>query len=164
LRRRKLQTLRGEVALVLRERASSMGLGDDIGETRPRPAVFRGVAGRTRVGWPFAAPRRALLIVTLITLAGCSNGSGSLLIDPGRYELYHCNDLAARQKVLAAREKELRELMARADQGGGGAVIGSLAYRTDYESVLSEERLLQRTAADKNCNFTPQFQSDQIIR
>lgn len=142
-----------------------MGLGDDIGETRPRPAVFRGVADQARVGPRFAAPHRALLIVALITLAGCSNGSGSLLIDPGRYEAYHCNDLAARQKVLAAREKELRELMARADQGGsGGAVIGSLAYRTDYESVLSEERLLQRTEVDKKCNFTPQFQSDQIIR
>jgi hypothetical protein len=141
-----------------------MGLGDDIGETRPRPAVFRGVAGHARMGWPFAAPHRAFLIATLITLAGCSNGSGSLLIDPGRYDAYHCNDLAARQKVLAAREKELRELMARADQGDGGAVIGSLAYRTDYESVLSEERLLQRNEADKKCNFTPQFQSDQIIR
>ncbi len=48
--------------------------------------------------------------------------------------------------------------------GSGGAVIGSLAYRTDYESVLSEERLLQATAAEKNCNSATQFQSDQIIR
>jgi hypothetical protein len=43
-------------------------------------------------------------------------------------------------------------------------VIGSLAYRTDYESVLSEEKLLQRTATEKNCNFTPDFQSDHSIR
>lgn len=98
-------------------------------------------------------------------LAGCSNGAGSLLIDPGRYSAYHCNDLAAQWKVLVAREKELRDLMDRADQGGGGgAVIGSLAYRTDYESVRSEERLLQREAAAKNCNSTTQFQSDQAIR
>jgi hypothetical protein len=54
--------------------------------------------------------------------------------------------------------------MDRADQGGGGAVIGSLAYRPDYDSVLGEERLLQRTAAEKNCSATQQFQSDQIIR
>ena len=86
------------------------------------------------------------------------------MIDPGRYSAYHCNDLAARWKVLVAREKDLRELMDRADQGGGGAVIGSLAYRTDYESVRSEEKLLQRTAAEKNCNPTTQYQSDQIIR
>jgi len=98
-------------------------------------------------------------------LAGCSNGAGSLLVDPGHYNAYHCNDLAAQWKVLVAREKELRELMDRADQGGGGgAVIGSLAYRADYESVRSDERLLQREAAAKNCNSATQFQSDQAIR
>jgi hypothetical protein len=99
-------------------------------------------------------------------LAGCSagDGPGALLVDPGRYEAYHCNDLAARAKVLATREKELRGLMERADQGGGGAVIGSLAYRPEYDSVLGEEKLLQRTAAEKNCNPTQQFQSDQVIR
>jgi len=102
----------------------------------------------------------------IAALAGCSmsNGGGSILVDPGRYSAFHCSDLATRWKVLVAREKELRELMDRADQGAGGAVIGSLAYRPDYESVLSEEKLLQRTAAEKNCSATPQFQSDQIIR
>lgn len=110
--------------------------------------------------------RRALFGAALAALAGCSmpDGAGSLLVDPGRYSAYHCNELAARWKVLIAREKDLRSLMEKADQGGGGGVIGSLAYRSDYDSVLSEEKLLQRTAADKNCDPTLQFQSDQIIR
>jgi len=87
------------------------------------------------------------------------------MIDPGRYNAFHCDDLAARWKILVAREKELRDLMDRADQGGGGgAIIGSLAYRTDYESVRSEEKLLQRTATEKNCSPASQFQSDQVIR
>ena len=109
---------------------------------------------------------RALFGIAVVALAGCSmrDGAGSLLVDPGRYNAYHCNDLAARWKVLVAREKDLRSLMEKADEGGGGAVIGSLAYRSDYDSVLSEEKLLQRTAADKNCGLTTQFQSDQTIR
>lgn len=109
---------------------------------------------------------RALAVTLAAGLAGCSAGDspGALLVDPGRYSAYHCNDLATRKKELATREKELRELIERADQGTGGAVIGSLAYRPEYESVLSEEKLLQRTAAEKNCNPTQQFQSDQIIR
>jgi hypothetical protein len=109
---------------------------------------------------------RLLAFILAAGLAGCTNGAGTLLVDPGRYSAYHCNDLAAAWKVLVAREKELRELMDRADQGGGGgAVIGSLAYRTDYESVRTEERLLQHEAAEKNCNSTTsQFQSDQAIR
>src|SRR5208282_2757439 len=68
----------------------------------------------------------AVLSVALVALTGCSmrDGTGSLLVDPGRYSAYHCNDLAARWKVLVAREKDLRSLMAKADEGGGGAVIG----------------------------------------
>jgi hypothetical protein len=65
---------------------------------------------------------------------------------------------------LIAREKELNGLMDKASEGGsGGAVIGSLAYRTDYNSVLSDEKLLQQTAAEKDCGFTPEFQSDHSI-
>lgn len=142
-----------------------MDLGGDIGHLR-RANGSRLVANAPRTRPLAAVLRCALAGAAMAAVAGCSmsNGAGSILIDPGRYSAYHCNDLATRWKALIAREKELRELIERADQGGGGAVIGSLAYRPDYESVLSEEKLLQRTAAEKNCNFTPQFQSDQTIR
>lgn len=141
-----------------------IGIGDDVGTRRPRPAVLSELSVLPRACRPFAGLRCLLFCLGAAALAGCGNGAGSLLIDPGRYSAYHCNDLAARWKVLVAREKELRDLMDRADQGGGGAVIGSLAYRTDYESVRSEEILLQRTAAEKNCNPVTQYQSDQTIR
>jgi hypothetical protein len=136
----------------------------DIGAARPARAHC-GASIPPLTPRPRGGLLRLLALLAAAALGGCSNGAGSLLIDPGRYSAYHCNDLAARWKVLLAREKELRELMDRAAQGGGGgAIIGSLAYRTDYESVRSEEMLLQRTAADKNCNPATQFQSDQIIR
>ena len=144
---------------------SLMRSDDDIG-------TIAAEGGRASAALRFRHPRAGHAadflgcspVIVAAALAGCSNGAGSLLIDPGRYSAYHCNDLAARWKELVKREKELRDLMDRADQGGGGAVIGSLAYRTDYESVRSEEKLLQRTAAEKNCNPTTQYQSDQIIR
>ena len=118
------------------------------------------------MGSPTPTLRGALFGLGMAALAGCamSDGPGALLIDPGRYSAYHCNDLAARWKVLVAREKDVSRLMDKADEGAGGAVIGSLAYRTDYDSVLSEEKLLQKTAAEKNCGFTVEFQSDRGIR
>ncbi len=140
-----------------------MSFGGNIDGLRRVKASAVAVAARGR---PFGAvPLRILAVMLGAGLAGCGagGGPGSLLVDPGHYSAYHCNDLAARWKVLVAREKELRELMERADQGGGGAVIGSLAYRPEYDAVLGEERLLQRTAAEKNCTTT-QFQSDQVIR
>jgi hypothetical protein len=67
---------------------------------------------------------------------------------------------------LQARETELRTLMAKAGEGGSGALVGALAYRADYEAVLSEEKLLQRTAAEKKCAVgpPPAFQSGQTVR
>jgi hypothetical protein len=123
---------------------------------------FRDIVGK--IG-EIARRRGLLAVFAACALGGCgANDPGALLIDPGRYDAYHCNDLAARWKVLVAREKELTGLIDKADESNGGAVIGSLAYRTDYESVRSEEKLLQTTAAEKNCGFNPSFQSDQTIR
>jgi hypothetical protein len=107
-----------------------------------------------------------LSAVAGMALAGCGlgNGPGSFFVDPGRYEVYHCNDLVTRWKALATREKELRALIDKASQTGTGAVIGTVAYRSDYESVLTEEKLVQREAAAKKCELTTTFQSDQSIR
>jgi hypothetical protein len=136
----------------------------DIGHARPKAGGRRTAPVSPPAGQSCRASYRLLTWVVAAALAGCTDGAGSLMVDPGRYSSYHCNDLATRWKDLVKREKELRDLMDRADQGGGGTVIGSIAYRPEYESVRSEEILLQRTATEKNCNPTTQYQSDQIIR
>ncbi len=86
-----------------------------------------------------------------------SDGVGALTVDPGRYSVYHCKDMATRLQGLLTRENELSNLMERASEGGGGGVIiGNLSYRSDYENTLTEEKLLRRTAAEKNCELPPQ--------
>jgi hypothetical protein len=123
----------------------------------PRLAAKVGV----RTKW-----RSALSSFAMLALTGCglSDGAGALFVDPGRYTLYHCDDLATRRKALITRENELRGLIERAGESPGGAVVGSIAYRSEYDSVLAEEKLLQRNAAEKNCNFASPLQSDQTIR
>jgi hypothetical protein len=116
-----------------------------------------------------AARCGAALTFAAVALAACGlpEGVGTVLVDPGRYSAYHCNDLADQWKILVAREKELRGLMDKADAGGNsnaGALIGSVAYRPEYEAVMSNERLLQNAAKDKNCPFVAEFQSDHTLR
>jgi hypothetical protein len=141
-----------------------MGTSGDAAERLVKPSAGRLwrqslVYGRV-YGW---ACRWVLAVVAAAfacALAGCvSNESSELLVDPGRYSIYKCDDLAARWKVVSAREKELRGLMDRANQSGGGALVGSLAYRSDYDVMMGDERLLQRAAAEKNCGL--QFQTGQ---
>ena len=105
-------------------------------------------------------------LLAAVALAGCGlseNSSGTLMVDPGHYEGYHCNELTAQWQKLEAREKDLRSLMQRA-QESGYAVIGTMTYRADYETVLGEQKVLQRTAAEKNCTLVPAYKSDQTIR
>jgi hypothetical protein len=109
--------------------------------------------------------RAVLLLAIAAALSGCgSDGVGGLLVDPARYSAYHCKELVAESKNLANREKQLRDLMDKASEGGGGSVIGNLAYRSDYETVLEQQKLLKRAAAQQKCELVPTYSSDHTIR
>jgi hypothetical protein len=110
------------------------------------------------------ASRAAVLLLASVMLAGCgSDGIGALMVDPARYDGYHCNELAAQWKGLVAREQKLRNLIDKADEGGGGTVIGAFAYRGDYQTVLEQEKVLQRAAVAQKCQLGPTYTSDQTI-
>jgi hypothetical protein len=108
----------------------------------------------------------AVLVLAASALAGCSMSDGfdSLLVDPSRYEGYNCKDLGGQLQSLDKREKDLRNLIDRADESTSGVVIGAFAYRTDLQTVIADKKVLQRTMAEKKCQLTPSLASDQIIR
>ena len=143
------------------------------------------VPGHSRGGR--AGPAAVGLVCILIagTLVGCSmsDGVGPFIVNPARYSAYHCNALVSRLSELLEQQNELRNLMDKASEGGGGSVIGTLSYRADYEKALGEEKVLRRTAAEKKCALPPtappaptasavprpsstptSYQSDQTIR
>ncbi len=84
-----------------------------------------------------------------------TDGPGAVFVDPGKYALYDCSALSLRWKELITREKDLRNLIERASESAAGGVIGSIAYRSDYDSVLTEKILVQRRVADLKCSVTP---------
>ena len=64
---------------------------------------------------------RVLLAAVAVALAGCGmTDAGSFLIDPGRYSVYHCDELATRWTALVARENELHGLIDKAGESGAG--------------------------------------------
>lgn len=106
-----------------------------------------------------------MLLLAMAALSGCgSDGVAGLLVDPAHYSAYHCKQLIAESKNLANREKQLRDLMDKASEGGGGSIMGTLAYRSDYETVLEQQKLLKRTAAEQKCELVPTYSSDGTIR
>jgi len=124
-------------------------------------------AGRGRWSRRFARPRLIAVIwlATGLVLSACGRDDpGRFMVDPARFTVLHCKDLIEQMKKLQDREKQLRNLQAQASQGGGGTLMGNMAYRPEFETVLSQEKLVQRAAAEKKCELTPGYQSDQSIR
>jgi hypothetical protein len=120
--------------------------------------LARGIGRKSCAGFVVAA---------MVALAGCGHGTdgvASLAVDPARYEGFHCKDLVGQWNGLVAREKQLRNLIDRASEGGGGTVIAAVAYRGDYDTVLEQQKVLKRTAAEKNCELEHNYNSDQTIR
>jgi hypothetical protein len=103
---------------------------------------------------PRAAAATALLLLAA-SLAGCADMSDSFVssafVDPAKYDLYDCKQLEAERKSLAIRTAELQGLMAKADTGVGGAVVGELAYRNDYISTRGQAKLAEEMWRRNKC-------------
>lgn len=100
----------------------------------------------------------ALLVLGLgvcTGLGGCANVGDSFasgaFVDPAKYEQFDCKQLETERKALATRTAELQGLIAKADTGVGGSVVGELAYRNDYISARAQAKLAEETWQRNKC-------------
>src|SRR6195952_6047215 len=95
------------------------------------------------------------LLVLGATLGGCANVGDSFasaaFVDPAKYEQFDCKQLEAERKSLAVRTAELQGLIAKAETGTGGSVVGELAYRNDYISARASSKLAEETWQRNKC-------------
>jgi hypothetical protein len=88
-------------------------------------------------------------------LGGCANVGDSFasaaFVDPAKYEQFDCKQLEVERKALATRTAELQGLIAKAETGTGGSVVGELAYRNDYISARASSKLAEETWQRNKC-------------
>src|ERR1700755_3083212 len=88
-------------------------------------------------------------------LGGCANVGDSFasaaFVDPAQYEQLDCKQLKAERKTLSTRTAELQGLIAKAETGVGGSVVGELAYRNDYISARASAKLAEETWQRNKC-------------
>jgi hypothetical protein len=88
-------------------------------------------------------------------LGGCANVGDSFasaaFVDPAKYDQFDCKQLETERKGLALRTAELQGLIAKADTGVGGSVVGELAYRNDYISARASAKLAEETWQRNKC-------------
>jgi hypothetical protein len=109
----------------------------------------------SRMSRATAAAWLALCASLGASLGGCANVGDSFasgaFIDPAKYEQFDCKQLEAERKALATRSAELQGLIAKAETGVGGSVVGELAYRNDYISARASSKLADETWQRNKC-------------
>jgi hypothetical protein len=105
-------------------------------------------------------------LLTVAFLAGCAStgNNATLFTDPGKYQFSSCEQLAKQRVHWSSREKELRLLMDRAEQGTGGAIVNVLAYKADYVAASEELQVLESAARSKNCETPENWRSNSAVR
>jgi hypothetical protein len=101
-------------------------------------------------------PLRLLPLCAL--LAGCASGAGDgpyFFADAGKYQFHTCEQLATASKQRHDRQRELKELIDKAEQAAGGQIVSVLAYRSDYVAVNEEVQVIDSTIREKNCAAAP---------
>ncbi|MET0277752.1 MAG: hypothetical protein ABW198_05395 [Pseudorhodoplanes sp.] len=106
-----------------------------------------------------------LALGLVVSIGGCASQE---LVDsaarPGKYRLYNCEELTTRGIEIIKREKELRELMAKARQGPGGEIAVALAYQSEYNLTLGDLQELETAGAARKCTLKHRPMSDQVVR
>ena len=92
-----------------------------------------------------------------MSLSGCASDemASRMLVEPDRYVLYACPELATAWQANMNRQRELEALMIKAGTGAGGQIASGMAYRPEYNQLRGEMVQLRKAAADKNCRAMP---------
>ena len=109
----------------------------------------------------------AAALVSLSVLAGCGSVSDQLghsaWVTPAKYQYHSCLQARNIDNGMAARQKELEELMERASKGPGGAAIGTMVYQSEYQQVLGERKELAALFVQKRCQIESPRTSDRQV-
>lgn len=115
-----------------------------------------------------AKRRRLAALPLLAALAGCAGSASeqfghSVWVAPGKYRFHDCLQAQAADRGVAARQKELEELMARASKGPGGDVVNTMVYRSEYQQMLGERKEIAQVLDEKRCTMDSNRSSDRQV-
>jgi hypothetical protein len=109
----------------------------------------------------------ALCVLFALLLSGCGTITAqtgtSAYIAPGKFDVYTCSDITERTQHVQKRKDELEQLMGRASDGGGGAIVNAIAYQAEYQQSRDELVELSKASADKQCASKSQWSSGRAV-
>jgi hypothetical protein len=86
-----------------------------------------------------------------ILMSGCAESDLFSPVAPGKYDFLDCPSIAKRLAKASYQEAHLAQLMTRASESAGGAVVNAIAYQDQYNLARAEVRMLRKAEEDKKC-------------
>jgi hypothetical protein len=111
--------------------------------------------------------RASALALAVVGVAACSTSSQvdvMLFADPGKYEYHTCEQILEAGRTTAEREVRLRQLIEKAEQGAGGGLVSTVAYRGEYRTVVEELAVIDGVSRRKKCQTPRSWGSSHVIR
>ena len=112
--------------------------------------------------------RASALALTLFGAAACSTSSNvdvMLFADPGKYEYHTCEQILKAGNAVAARELKLRELIQKAEQSAGGALVEhAWPIAANIAPWSRSLAVIDTVSRRKNCLTPPTWRSSTAIQ
>jgi hypothetical protein len=94
----------------------------------------------------------ALLGVACAACTGIGDPAGFSVVTQDAFDFKTCPEIAGIRTGMIAREKELTELVAKAESAPGGIIVSYTAYRSELTSVRAQRQASERAARMHNCD------------
>lgn len=111
---------------------------------------------------PHAPVRRAIHSIALgawcLALAGCASidlSADTAAVTNDKFVSWDCPDILSQRKAHQAREKQLLDLIAKADSAPGGFIVSTGVYRSELLQAQGLVRAANRAAREKQCDLPP---------
>jgi hypothetical protein len=90
--------------------------------------------------------------LALLTSA-CAGGidPGLSVVSQDRFDFMACPEIISGRNNWAGREKQLTELVEKAESSPGGIIVSVTAYRSELAQARTHRRLAEKAAQDKGC-------------
>jgi hypothetical protein len=98
----------------------------------------------------------ALFLAALTAACGSiGDPAGYALVTQDRYDFMTCKEIVGHRAGQAAREKQLTELIEKAETAPGGFILGAAAYRSELVQARALKAAAERAARMHNCDTQP---------
>jgi hypothetical protein len=86
--------------------------------------------------------------------AACAGGMdpGYSVVTQDRFDFMTCPEIIGHRTNWTAREKQLNDLVEKAESSPGGIIVSVTAYRSELAQARTHRRLAEKAARDKGCD------------